>query len=93
MQDTNNANSWSNLIEEAISKNRIKYYGYDHFYNIEEINSGFFGKVYCANWKNPQKYLVLKSFINVNKSTIKEIISEVINIIIYNISAFIYIIC
>ncbi|GES88055.1 kinase-like domain-containing protein [Rhizophagus clarus] len=76
MQGINNANNWTNLIEDAISKNHIKYYEYDHFYNIKEVGSGSFGKVYRANWKNSQKYLVLKSFVNVNKTSIKEIVHE-----------------
>jgi len=73
-----NSNEWINWIEEAISKKHIKYYEYDHFSDIQEIGNGNFGKVYRANWKNSNKYLVLKSFSNFNHITIKEIVNEVI---------------
>ncbi len=78
MQDPENANEWINWIEEAITKNYIKYYEYDHFSNIQEIGSGGFGKVFRSNWKNFENYLALKSFFNFNKATIKEIVREVI---------------
>jgi hypothetical protein len=71
-------NEWINWIEEAISKKHIKYYEYEYFYNIKEIGSGGFGKVYRANWKNSNKYLALKSFYNFNDATIREIVHEVI---------------
>ncbi|CAB4414019.1 unnamed protein product [Rhizophagus irregularis] len=76
MQDANNVNSWANWVEEAISKNRIKYYEYNHFCNIKEIGTGSFGRVLQANWKNPQKHLALKSLANVNQTIIKEIVDE-----------------
>ena len=67
-----------NWIEEAIAKRHIKYYDYQHFNNIQVISTGTYGKIYRANWKNSNKYLTLKSFFNLNNSTIKEIIHEVI---------------
>src|SRR6266498_5365579 len=78
MQDPENANEWINWIEEAITKNYIKYYEYDHFSNIQEIGSGGFGKVFRSNWKNFENYLALKSFFNLNNVTLKEIVNEVI---------------
>ena len=72
-----NSNEWINWIEEAISKKHIKYYEYDHFSDIQEIGSGNFGKVYRVNWKNSRRYLALKSFSNLNRITIKEIVNEV----------------
>ena len=78
MQTTDNSNEWINWINETISKKLIKYYEYDHFYNVEEIGSGSSGKVYRANWKSSHRYLVLKSFFNLNHTTIKEIVNEVI---------------
>jgi len=71
-------NNWINWIEEAVSKKHIKYYEYNHFSNFQEVDSGRFGKVYRANWKNSQKYLALKTFYNLNNVTIKEIVHEVI---------------
>jgi hypothetical protein len=64
-------------LPDAISKNYIKYYEYDHFIDNQEIGSGNFGKVYRANWKNSHRYLALKSF-NLNHNIIKEIVNEVI---------------
>ncbi len=78
MQDKENTNEWINWIEEAITKKHIKYYEYDHFSNIQEIGSGAFGKVFRANWKNSEQYLALKSFFNLNNTTVKEIVCEVI---------------
>ena len=78
MQATGNSNEWINWIDDAISRNLVKYYEYNHFYNIKEIGSGSFGKVYRANWKNSNKYLALKSFTSFNNVTAKEIVQEVI---------------
>ncbi|RGB39525.1 kinase-like domain-containing protein [Rhizophagus diaphanus] len=69
-------NSYINWIEEAIDKEHIKYYEYNHFNNIEEIGSGSFGTVYRAKWKNSHSYIALKSFFNLNNVTIKEIVNE-----------------
>ena len=78
MQATDNSNEWINWIDEIIAKNLVKYYEYNHFYNIKEIGSGSFGKVYRANWKNSNKYLALKSFTSFNNVTAKEIVKEVV---------------
>src|SRR6266496_1786162 len=75
---TVNSNDWNSWIEEAISKKLIKYYEFEQFYNFQEIGSGGFGKVSRANWKNSHKYYALKSFLNFNDATIKEIVHEVI---------------
>jgi len=72
-----NVAEWTNWLEEAISKNYVKYYKYEHFNNIEEIGAGSFGKVYRANWKTSNRYLALKSFFHPNQITIKEIVNEV----------------
>jgi hypothetical protein len=82
MQNNENIDEWINWIEEAINKKHIRYYEYENFNNIQEIGSGSFGKVFRANWKNFKHYLVLKSFFNLNKITLKEIVNEVIFIII-----------
>ena len=75
---TENSNEWINWIEEAISKNHIKYYEYEYFHNFKEVGAGSFGKVYRVNWKNSHKYLALKSFFNFNNTMAKEIVHEVI---------------
>jgi hypothetical protein len=75
MQDTN---EWLNWIKEAIDKERLNYYEYNQFNNIQEIGSGGFGKVYRANLKNLEKFFVLKSFFNLDNITMKEIVHEVI---------------
>src|ERR1051325_666010 len=80
MKDTDNSkNEWINWIEEAISKQHIKYYEYKHFYNIERIGLGGFGGVCRAKWKNSRIHLALKSFNKTNfADTTKEIVKEVI---------------
>ena len=72
MQDTGNTDEWINWIEEAIAKEYLKYYEYEHFKNIQEIGYGAFGKVFRANWKNFKHYVALKSFFNLNNITVKE---------------------
>ncbi|GBC04391.1 hypothetical protein RclHR1_05660006 [Rhizophagus clarus] len=65
-----------NWISDAISKNYLKYYEFNNFNNIQEIGSGNFGKIYRANWKNSHKCIVLKSFSNVDRVTVKETLYE-----------------
>ena len=72
-----NTNEWVDWIEDAIAKNHIKHYEYNHFSNFQEIGSGGFGKVFRANWKNHEQHLALKSFFNLNNTTAKEIVTEV----------------
>src|SRR5690349_11574919 len=74
---SNNSNEWINWIEEAISKQHIKYYDYKHFHSFKEIGTGSFGKVYRVNWKNSQTPLALKSFFHYDNATLKEIVHEV----------------
>ncbi|RGB42670.1 kinase-like domain-containing protein [Rhizophagus diaphanus] len=77
MQDTENTNeSITNLIEEAIVKEHLKFYEYEQFSNFQQIGSGNSGKVYRANWKNSEKKFAIKSFYNFNNITLKEIIRE-----------------
>jgi len=76
-QDTENKNEWISWIEEAIDKEHLNYYEYNHFSNFQEIGAGGFGKVYRANWKGLEKYFALKSFFNLDNITVKEIVREV----------------
>jgi pyruvate/2-oxoacid:ferredoxin oxidoreductase beta subunit len=80
IQNKENTNEWINWIEEALTKEYLKYYEFENFKNIQEIGSGAFGKVFRANWKNFEHYLALKSFFNLNNITVKEIVNEVISI-------------
>ncbi|PKC06954.1 kinase-like protein [Rhizophagus irregularis] len=66
---------WTNWIEEAISKRRVKYFECKYFNNIEKIGIGSHGEVYRAKWKN-SRYLALKSFFNLDNATIKEFSHE-----------------
>ncbi|PKK69082.1 kinase-like protein [Rhizophagus irregularis] len=71
MQDTENTYDW---IEEAIVKEHLKYYEYKHFNNFQQIGAGNFGKVYRANWKTLERPLALKSFSNLDNTTMKEFV-------------------
>ncbi|RIA78988.1 hypothetical protein C1645_145302 [Glomus cerebriforme] len=64
-------------IEDAISKQSIKHYVFEDFCNRTKIGTGGFGIVYRANLKNSCKDFALKSFINFNNATVKEIIHEI----------------
>ncbi|EXX50443.1 kinase-like domain-containing protein, partial [Rhizophagus irregularis DAOM 181602=DAOM 197198] len=66
LQTSRNSDKWT---EEVISKNNIKYYEYNNFYNIERIDDGDYENVYRANIKNSDQYFVLKSF-NLDNATI-----------------------
>jgi serine/threonine protein kinase len=77
MQNTENTNEHINWIEEAISKEYFRLYEHKYFSNVQKIGTGGFGKVYRANWKNPEQYLALKSFFNLDNVTAKEIVHEV----------------
>ncbi|RIA92700.1 kinase-like domain-containing protein [Glomus cerebriforme] len=74
---TKNLNEGINWIENAISNEFIKHYEFENFYNLTEIGSGGFGIVYRANLKNSYKCFALKSFINFDNGTVKEIIHEI----------------
>ncbi|GES93144.1 kinase-like domain-containing protein [Rhizophagus clarus] len=54
-----NKNEWNEWIEEAITKEYLKYYEYNNFNDVEKISS--FEEVYRARWKNLDNYLALKS--------------------------------
>ncbi|RIA91620.1 kinase-like domain-containing protein [Glomus cerebriforme] len=75
-QDDENTNEGVNWIEEAIAKEHIKFFKYKDFYNVREIGSGGFAKVFRANWKNSVQYFALKYFLNLNNITVKELIRE-----------------
>ncbi|RIA90182.1 kinase-like domain-containing protein [Glomus cerebriforme] len=67
----------SNWLDDAISNSHIKYYEFNHFSNIKKIGAGHFGEVFCANYKDSDQQLALKSFLNLDDATIyKEIIHE-----------------
>ncbi|CAB4382163.1 unnamed protein product [Rhizophagus irregularis] len=71
----NNSNE-CDWIEEAISIKLIKFNEFDQFYNLQEIGSGGFRKVYRADWKDSHKCCAFKSFYNLNDATIKAIVCE-----------------
>jgi hypothetical protein len=76
--ELDNSNEMVNWFDESITNNYLKYYEYSHFYNVQEIGFGRFGKIYRANCRN--SCIVLKSFFNFNNVTVKEIVNEVIAI-------------
>ena len=73
-KQTNNSNDYDDWVEKAVTENYIKYYNYDKFTNMKEINNGSVGNIYRASWKETDTLLVVKSSY---KLTVKEIINEV----------------
>ncbi|CAG8636701.1 6305_t:CDS:1, partial [Funneliformis caledonium] len=71
--EINNSNADHDWLERAISENYIKYYDFAEFINWEEISSGSYGNVSCANWKGTETIMALKHSYNL---TIKEIVNE-----------------
>ncbi len=56
----------------------MKYHEYNHFGNLQEIGTGGFGKVYCANWKNSgQRFALNYFFLNLDNVIVKELVHEV----------------
>jgi hypothetical protein len=80
MEDTthnsNESINWS-WIDESIASKRIRYFEYENFSNIKEIDSGGFGIVYRAKWKNSGQYFALKSFKSLDNAGVKELVREV----------------
>jgi hypothetical protein len=73
----NNSNDFNKWVETT-SKELIKYYEFEQFYNLQKIGTGSFGKVYHAYWKNSLGSYAIKSFFNINVAAVKEIVHEVI---------------
>ncbi|CAB4391063.1 unnamed protein product [Rhizophagus irregularis] len=71
--DTENSINW---IEKTISKKRIKYYEYEYFNDIQEIDSEGFGKTFRVKWKKSNQYLSLKSFKKFDNLVVKELVHE-----------------
>jgi hypothetical protein len=78
------------LMEHGISENYIKYCKFDSFINTEEIGAGVFSKVYRANRRHFNGFVALKSFFNLNKVTIEEIVREVIIISMFSLYFLLY---
>jgi hypothetical protein len=66
----------TNMLEQHIKEENIKYYDYNEFTDIEEIGGGLVDKIYKAYWKLSGKFRILKSF-SLDNNIVKEIINEV----------------
>ncbi len=75
MATDNDSNDCVDWIEKALTENYIKYYNYEEFTNMKEINNASVGNIYRASWKGTDTLLVIKSSY---KLTVKEIVNEVI---------------
>ena len=78
MSNTSNTDA-GNWLENATSAGYIKHFEYDEFTGIKEVNHGSFGYVSCANRKNSDTVMALKSY---KSNTIEKIVNEVVIIII-----------
>src|SRR6266542_1746122 len=70
------SNCYIDWLENSIVKEYFRYYEYSDFKDIQKIESGSFGNVVRAKWKNNDHYFALKSFNN-NKVTLNEVVNEV----------------
>ncbi|GBC05370.1 hypothetical protein RclHR1_00620010 [Rhizophagus clarus] len=78
IQDNEDTKECIDWIEEAIEKEFFRYYEYKNFSNIRSIGKGGFAEIFRANWNNYLgQYLVLKSFLDLNDATVKEVIHEI----------------
>ncbi|CAB5387478.1 unnamed protein product [Rhizophagus irregularis] len=62
-------------LENLISEERIEYFEYSDFKNLQLIGKGSFGNVFRATWRDATRYFALKSFNN-DKQTLKKIVEE-----------------
>jgi len=81
-QSNDSENEWIIRLEEAIKEKHIKYYNYNQFKDIKKIGSGGFGDVFRATLQNNGNVLTLKAF-EYDNMIVKEIINEVISIILF----------
>lgn len=73
----NNLQGW---LERSIAEEHIILYEFSDFNNLQLIGKGLFGCVFRANWKNTDPIFAIKKFNN--DKTIKEVVNEVIKIIV-----------
>jgi hypothetical protein len=73
---TKDLNYYINWLERSIADENVKLYEYSDLEIKKSIGSGSYGKVYCVNWKNSNRFFALKSFVNDNQ-TLKEVLKEV----------------
>ena len=64
-------------LEKSISEEHIRYYDYEEFNNAQPIGKGSYGSVIRVTWKNTNRIFALKSFLNNDKTTLKEVVNEV----------------
>jgi hypothetical protein len=73
-----NTNYYIDLLEKLIAEERIIYYKYSDFKNIQQIE----GNVFRATWKSADTLLALKSF-NSKKAT-QKVVNEVQYLFIFH---------
>ncbi|CAJ0867667.1 12270_t:CDS:2, partial [Entrophospora sp. SA101] len=63
-----------NWLNDAIKKEYILFHNYDSFQNVERIDNGAFGTVFCAFSKKYQKMVALKT---VTGNSTKQLVNEI----------------
>jgi hypothetical protein len=81
--DLKETNYYIDWLEKSIENEYLNYYEYSEFTNLEPIGSGSYGSVVRANWKNAGNFFALKTFKNCDNIMLKELVNEVINLIIF----------
>ena len=71
-----NSDFYIDFLERSIAEERIVYYKYSDFKNVQQIGKGSFGNVVRVNCKSTDCFFALKSFNN-DEITLKEVINEV----------------
>ncbi|POG58783.1 hypothetical protein GLOIN_2v1727676, partial [Rhizophagus irregularis DAOM 181602=DAOM 197198] len=66
------------IIDEFILKNRLQWFPYNKFKNVEYLNEGGFGTIYKATWlkNNRDEEVILKCHKNLNEN-LNEFLKEV----------------
>lgn len=83
-------NEWIQWIEDGIAGEYINYHDYNEFHDMERIGTGGFGEVYRANLESSNTVVALKSLTSGNNN-MKEIVNEVLKLIITSSNIFILI--
>jgi hypothetical protein len=79
--DLKEPNYYVDWLEKSITNEYFNYYEYSEFKNLEPIGSGSYGSVVRANWKSAENFFALKTFKNNDNTTLKELVNEVLNLI------------
>jgi hypothetical protein len=64
-------------LDQFISENKLKWFSYDKFENIEYLDKGGFGTIYKAKYNNKKIILKHLDYLNNSNETLNEFLNKV----------------